>query len=133
MYAILLKMCFSKQTKLQTYIISEIFNLLTKTPKLHQQQGLIIQSRAKIPSIHIVFYGKSHVETDLTKCGKNLAEPIKALSMTSSEQWHTYLKVVFCFIHFTDYHYHHNSKSAHGHWKYVNACEANLVMCLTCC
>ena len=91
MYAILLKMCFGKQTKLQIYLISEIFNLLAKAPKLHRQQGPMIQSRAKIPSIHLVFYGKSHEETDLTKCGKNLAEPVKALSMTSSEQWHTYL------------------------------------------
>ena len=90
MYAILLKMCFGNQTKLQTYLFSEIFNLLTKTPKLHWQQGPMNQSRAKIPSIHLVFYGKSPVETDLTWCGKNLAEPVKALSMTSSEQWHTY-------------------------------------------
>ena len=85
MYAILLKMCFGKQTKLQIYLISEIVNLLAKTPKLHRQQGPMMQSRAKIPSIHLVFYGKSHVETGLTKCGKNLAEPVKALSMTSSE------------------------------------------------
>ena len=62
MYAILLKMCFGKQTKLQTYLFSEIFNLLTKTPKLHRQQGPMIQSRAKIPRIHLVFYEKSPVE-----------------------------------------------------------------------
>ena len=66
MYAILLKMCFGKQTKFQAYVISEIFNLLTKTPKLHRQQGPMIQSMAKIPSIYLVFYEKSHVEIDLT-------------------------------------------------------------------
>ena len=66
MYAILLKMCFGNQTQLQTYLFSEIFNLFTKTPKLHRQQGRMNQSRAKIPSIHLVFYGKSPVETDLT-------------------------------------------------------------------
>ena len=98
MYAILLKMCFGKQTKLQNYLISEIFNILAKTPKLHRQQGPMIQSGAKIPSIHLVFYGKSHVETDLTKWGKNLTEPVKALSMTSSEQWHTYMSVGKDFI-----------------------------------
>ena len=57
---------FLKQTKRQTYLFSEIFNLLTKTPKLHQQQGPMNQSRAKISSIKLVFYGKSHVEIDLT-------------------------------------------------------------------
>ena len=66
MNAILLKMCFGKQTKLQTCLFSEIFNLRTKTPKLHRQQGPMIQSRAKIPSIQLVFYVKSPVETDLT-------------------------------------------------------------------
>ena len=78
------------KAKLQTDLFPAIFNLLNKTPKLHRQQGPMIQSRAKIPRFHLVFYGKSSVETDLTYCGKNLAEPVKALSMTSSEQWHTY-------------------------------------------
>ena len=66
MYAILLKMCFGKQTKFQTYLFSEIYNLIIKTTKLHRQQDPMIQSRAKIPNIHLVFYGKSPVEIDLT-------------------------------------------------------------------
>ena len=51
----------------------------------------MIHFRAKISSVHLIFCGKSHVETGLTESGKNLAEPVKALAMTSSEQWHTYL------------------------------------------
>ena len=66
MCAILLKMYFEKQTTFQTYQFSEILNILTKTPKLHRQQGPMIQSRTKILRIHLVYYGKSPVETDLT-------------------------------------------------------------------
>ena len=49
----------------------------------------MIHFRAKISSIHLVFYGKSHAETGLTECGKKLAEPVNALAMTSSGQWHS--------------------------------------------
>ena len=49
----------------------------------------MIHFRAKLSNIHLVFYEKSHVETGLTECGKKLAEPVNALAMTSSEQWHT--------------------------------------------
>ena len=49
----------------------------------------MIHFRAKSSIIHLVFYGKFRVEADLTECGKNLAEPVNALAVTSSEQWHT--------------------------------------------
>ena len=68
---------------LKTYQFSEIFNLLSETPTAGPNDS--------IQRIHLVFYGKSPIEAELTKYGKNLAEPVKALSMTSSEQWHTYL------------------------------------------
>ena len=52
----------------------------------------MIHFRAKNCNVHLIFYEKSHVETGLTEwgCGIKLADPVKALAMTSSEQWHTY-------------------------------------------
>ena len=50
----------------------------------------MILFRTKIPSINLVFYGQSHLEIVLTESGKNLAEPVNALTMASSEQRHTY-------------------------------------------
>ena len=52
----------------------------------------MIYFRAKIPRIHLVFYEKSLIETGLTECGKNLAEPVNALTMKSSEQWQAYIR-----------------------------------------
>ena len=52
---------------------------------MHWQQGPVIHFRARISGIHLVFCGKSHIETDPTGCGKKLTEPVNALAMTSSE------------------------------------------------
>ena len=47
---------------------------------------------------------------------------------------HYGLKVVFCFRHFTAFHYHHDARPAHRRWSHVNACKVHLVnVCLTCC
>ena len=53
----------------------------------------MIHFRAKISSIHHDFYGKSHVETGLTECGKKLTKPVNTPTITSSEQWHTQYKL----------------------------------------
>ena len=36
---------------------------------------------------------------------------------------HDGLKVVFCFRHFTAFHYHHMQDTTKGHWPYVNVCR----------
>ena len=52
--------------------------------------------RATISSIHLVFYENSRRNRPY-RMWQRLAEPVNALAMTSSEQWHTYM-LVFNFL-----------------------------------
>ena len=82
---------FRKANKTLNLTFSATFNLLTKSASLHQQQGQWLfsgQNFQHIPSFLCV-------ETGLTEYGKKLAEPFNELAMTSSEHWHSYMKLIF--------------------------------------
>ena len=50
----------------------------------------MIHVRAKHPHHVPCLLWESRVETELAERSKMLSEPISALAMTSSEQWHNY-------------------------------------------